>query len=195
MRRLVCALASAGLLCFAVERAMGWSIAFYGLALFFNYPHYMATIYRAYHTSADFQKYRIFTVHITALIALTLILSHFWFARHPLDFHSLPHLEPVALQRPELRPVHDVRPARRRSAIRPPDDGPCTAAFLISYLILLLSFMTGPSNDPLVRLAGNSRADQLRCRPAAWRGIRWPVRPTAGLDWRNRWVGGDCCRP
>src|SRR6185295_16291600 len=49
------------------------SMAFYGLALFFNYPHYMATIYRAYHSQAEFQKYRIFTVHITALIALALI--------------------------------------------------------------------------------------------------------------------------
>ena len=30
------------------SRALAWSAAFYGLALFFNYPHYMATIYRAY---------------------------------------------------------------------------------------------------------------------------------------------------
>ncbi len=53
---------------------------FYALALFFNYPHYMATIYRAYHREEDFQKYRIFTVHITALIVLTLLLSHSWVA-------------------------------------------------------------------------------------------------------------------
>ena len=55
-----------------------WSVVFYALALFFNYPHFMATIYRAYHRAEDFQKYRIFTVHITALLALTLILSHSW---------------------------------------------------------------------------------------------------------------------
>src|ERR1700728_1699205 len=41
------------------SNARAWSVAFYGLALFLNYPHYMATIYRAYHRSEDFQKCRI----------------------------------------------------------------------------------------------------------------------------------------
>ena len=50
---------------------------FYALALFFNYPHYMATIYRAYRTKEDFAKYKIFTVHITLLLALLVIFSHF----------------------------------------------------------------------------------------------------------------------
>src|SRR5215471_4424020 len=54
-----------------------WAVAFYALALFFNYPHYMATIYRAYHDAEDFLKYRIFTVHTTALIFLALLFSHF----------------------------------------------------------------------------------------------------------------------
>ena len=57
--------------------ARAWSVAFYGLALFFNYPHYMATIYRAYHRVEDVQKYRVFTVYTTALILLTGLLSHF----------------------------------------------------------------------------------------------------------------------
>src|ERR1700738_1188105 len=47
----------------------GISIAFYGLALVFNYPHYMATIYRAYRTHEDFVKYKIFTLHLTLLVA------------------------------------------------------------------------------------------------------------------------------
>src|ERR1700691_6755565 len=50
-----------------------WSVAFYALALFVNYPHYMATIYRAYHRAEDIHKYRIFTVYITALLGLTLV--------------------------------------------------------------------------------------------------------------------------
>lgn len=50
---------------------------FYALALFFNYPHYMATIYRAFRTKEDFAKYRIFTVHITLLIVLLVVFSHF----------------------------------------------------------------------------------------------------------------------
>jgi len=44
------------------SNTLRWSIAFYGLALLFNYPHYMATIYRAYHRAEEFHKYRIFTV-------------------------------------------------------------------------------------------------------------------------------------
>ena len=55
-----------------------WALAFYALALFFNYPHYMATIYRAYHREEDFNRYRIFTVHITFLVLLTAVLTHFW---------------------------------------------------------------------------------------------------------------------
>src|SRR5438270_7068324 len=45
-----------------------WAIVFYGLALFLNYPHYMSTLYRAYHNESDFRKYRIFTIHITGLV-------------------------------------------------------------------------------------------------------------------------------
>src|SRR5277367_1792396 len=60
-----------------------WSVLFYVLALFFNYPHYMATIYRAYHTKEDFEKYRIFTVHITGLMLLAGLLSHLNFALLP----------------------------------------------------------------------------------------------------------------
>src|ERR1700693_2492079 len=31
-----------------------WGVAFYLLAVVFNYPHFMATVYRAYHTREDF---------------------------------------------------------------------------------------------------------------------------------------------
>lgn len=128
--------------------AMGWSIAFYGLALFFNYPHYMATIYRAYHTAEDFQKYRIFTVHITALIALTLMLSHFWFRAIPWIFTLYLVWSPwhysgqnYGLFMMFARRAGATPSAASRRALY--------SAFLISYLILFLSFMTGPSNDPL----------------------------------------------
>ena len=68
------------------SNTLKWSIAFYGLALFFNYPHYMATVYRAYHRSEDFNKYRIFTVHITLLVLVTVVLSHFWARALPFIF-------------------------------------------------------------------------------------------------------------
>ncbi len=125
-----------------------WSVAFYALALFFNYPHYMATIYRAYRRAEDFQKYRIFTVHITALILLTLLLSHF-------SARFLPWIFTVYLT---WSPWHYsgqnyglfMMFARRAGA--KPDKTTRHAlygAFVASFLILFLGFHTGPSTDPL----------------------------------------------
>jgi hypothetical protein len=59
-----------------------WTVVFYTLALVVNYPHYMATVYRAYHTKDEFFRYRLFTVHITALLLVTLAAAHWssWLA-------------------------------------------------------------------------------------------------------------------
>ncbi|MEO8078192.1 MAG: hypothetical protein ABI818_17825, partial [Acidobacteriota bacterium] len=59
------------------------AVAFYVLALAFNYPHFMATVYRAYHTRSEFARYRVFTLHITALLALAGVASHVWPALVP----------------------------------------------------------------------------------------------------------------
>jgi tetratricopeptide (TPR) repeat protein len=132
----------------AASNARTWSIAFYVLALFFNYPHYMATIYRAYHRSEDFQKYRIFTVHTTALIMLTLLLSHYWLRLLPWIFTIYLTWSPwhYSGQNYGLFMMF----ARRAGA--DPDKSARRAlygAFVVSYLVLFLSFHTGPSTDPL----------------------------------------------
>jgi tetratricopeptide (TPR) repeat protein len=132
----------------AASNARTWSIAFYVLALFFNYPHYMATIYRAYHRSEDFQKYRIFTVHTTALILLTLLLSHYWLRLLPWIFTIYLTWSPwhYSGQNYGLFMMF----ARRAGA--DPDKNARRAlygAFVVSYLVLFLSFHTGPSTDPL----------------------------------------------
>lgn len=130
--------------------ARAWSVAFYALALFFNYPHYMATIYRAYHRAEDFEKYRIFTVHTTALIVVTLLLSHSW-----LRLLLLPWIFTIYLT---WSPWHYsgqnyglfMMFARRAGA--DPDKGTRQAlygAFIASYLMLFLGFHTGHSSDPL----------------------------------------------
>jgi tetratricopeptide (TPR) repeat protein len=128
--------------------ALAWSATFYGLAIFFNYPHYMATLYRAYHTSADFRKYRIFTVHITALILLTLLVSHFW-------YRALPWLFTIYLT---WSPWHYsgqnygiFMMFARRAGAKPSETERQSiySAFLCSYLILFLTFHTGASQDPL----------------------------------------------
>ncbi|MGB8581402.1 MAG: hypothetical protein WCD47_11320 [Candidatus Sulfotelmatobacter sp.] len=141
-----------------------WSIIFYILAFFFNYPHYMATIYRAYHRPEDFQKYRIFTVHITALIALTLILSHSWARVLPWIFTIYLTWSPwhYSGQNYGLFMMF----ARRAGA--KPSDATRRAlygAFIVSYLILFLGFHTGASSDPLFISIGIpaavSRLEQL----------------------------------
>src|SRR5580700_9370309 len=53
-----------------------WAITFYFLAVVFNYPHFMATIYRAYHTRENFDKYKFVTLHVTLLILATGVLMH-----------------------------------------------------------------------------------------------------------------------
>ena len=128
--------------------ARTWSIVFYGLALLFNYPHYMATIYRAYHRAEDFQKYRIFTVHTTVLVVLTLLLSHFWLRLLPWIFTIYLTWSPwhYSGQNYGLFMMF----ARRAGA--DPDKATRRAlygAFILSYLILFLGFHTGPSTDPL----------------------------------------------
>ncbi|HEY4765307.1 MAG TPA: tetratricopeptide repeat protein [Candidatus Sulfotelmatobacter sp.] len=130
------------------SNARAWSVAFYGLALFFNYPHYMATIYRAYHRSEDFQKYRIFTVHITALVVLTLLLSHFWLRLLPWIFTIYLTWSPWHYSGQNYglfmmfarRAGADPTKTTRRALY---------GAFVVSYLILFLGFHTGSSTDPL----------------------------------------------
>ena len=125
-----------------------WSIIFYILAFFFNYPHYMATIYRAYHRPEDFHKYRIFTVHITALLALTLILSHSWARILPWIFTIYLTWSPwhYSGQNYGLFMMF-----ARRAGAKPSDTTrrALYGAFIVSYLILFLGFHTGASSDPL----------------------------------------------
>jgi tetratricopeptide (TPR) repeat protein len=130
------------------SNALAWSVGFYALALFFNYPHYMATLYRAYHREEEFQKYRIFTVHITGFIVLALVISHFWFRALPWIFTLYLTLSPwhysgqnyglfmMFVRRAGAKPANSERNA-------------VYAAFLISYLILFVSFHAGASTDPL----------------------------------------------
>jgi len=128
--------------------ARAWAVAFYALALFFNYPHFMATIYRAYHRTEDFHKYRIFTVHITALMVLTLLLAHSWPRILPWIFTIYLTWSPwhysgqnyglfmMFARRAGAKPSETTRRA-------------LYGAFVVSYLILFLSFHTGASSDPL----------------------------------------------
>ncbi|HTC94512.1 MAG TPA: tetratricopeptide repeat protein [Terriglobales bacterium] len=133
--------------------AAGMAMVFYALALVFNYPHFMATIYRAYGTREDFSKYRVFTVHITALLVLTAILTHASFKLLPWVFTLYINWSPwhYSGQNYGLLMMFARRNgATSASAVRRALYG----AFLISYLMLLISFNTGVSQVPLVLSLG-----------------------------------------
>ena len=130
-----------------------WAFAFYFLALAFNYPHFMATVYRAYHTREQFEKYRIFTVHITLLLVLAAALTHFFPVLLPWVFTLYICWSPwhysgqnfgllmMFSRRAGLAPER-----RERHALY--------AAFIASYVLLMLNFHTGPSTDDMILSLG-----------------------------------------
>ena len=127
----------------------GWSFAFYALALLFNYPHFMATVYRAYHSYDEFAKYRLFTVHVTLLLVCAGLIAHLWYPLLPWIFTLYICWSPwhytgqnygllmMFARRVGLTPTEGERQALHLS-------------FIASYLMLLFSFHTGPSSDALI---------------------------------------------
>ncbi|HMI51820.1 MAG TPA: hypothetical protein VK525_09925 [Candidatus Saccharimonadales bacterium] len=142
-----------------------WSMGFYFLALLFNYPHFMATVYRAYHTETEFTKYRIFTVHVALLLAVAGVLAHFWYPLLPWIFTVYICWSPwhytgqnfgllmMFARRSGLHPT-----AAERRAIH--------LAFLASYVMLMLSFHTGPSGDTMILSLGLPAKFTLPARAA-----------------------------
>jgi tetratricopeptide (TPR) repeat protein len=141
------------------NRALG----FYTLALVVNYPHYMATIYRAYRTREDFSRYRIVTLYFTLLLTAVLIAAHQFYALVPWlvtiyltwsPFHYMGQnfgLMMMFVHRNELK-------VNRR------DRNLLWIAFVASYLLIFLRVHTNPSTEPFVISLGlpSSLLDVLR---------------------------------
>ncbi len=132
----------------STSHVAAWSIAFYLLALFFNYPHYMATIYRAYHTSEDFQKYRIFTVHITGLLVLTALLSHFYVRLLPWIFTLYLTWSPWHYSGQNYG-IFMMFARRGGAAPTKTQRRALYSVFLLSYLVLALNLHAGVPGDPM----------------------------------------------
>jgi tetratricopeptide (TPR) repeat protein len=130
-----------------------WTVAFYFLALLFNYPHFMATVYRAYHTHTEFEKYRIFTVHIALLLALAGVLAHAWFPLLPWIFTLYICWSPWHYTGQNFGLLMMFA---RRSGLAPSstERNAIHLSFIASFLLLMLSFHTGPSGDPLILSLG-----------------------------------------
>jgi tetratricopeptide (TPR) repeat protein len=138
---------------FANSYGRGWSVAFYFLALLSNYPHFMATVYRAYHTRDEFEKYRIYTVHVALLLGLAGVVTHLWYALLPWIFTLYVCWSPwhytgqnfgllmMFARRAGVSPTEAERRALRLS-------------FIASYILLMLSFHTGASGDALILSLG-----------------------------------------
>lgn len=134
-------------------RSHGWAMAFYLLAIVFNYPHFMATIYRAYHTRADFEKYKIVTLHVTLLLVLTGIVMHASPRFFPWLFTLYICWSPWHYSGQNYGLL--LMFARRSGAeITPRERRWLRGAFVASYLMLLASFETGGSADPLILSLG-----------------------------------------
>ena len=129
-----------------------WSAVFYGLALVCNYPHYMATVYRAYGRD-DRGAHRLYTHWLTGgLIALG-IAAHAWFPLVPWLFTAYVMWSPWhytgqnfgVLMMFLRRAGVDVSAEERRRL---------HLAFIASFVMLLAAFNTGASADPLVLSLG-----------------------------------------
>lgn len=135
------------------SKASAWSFAFYLLALLFNYPHFMATVYRAYHSYGEFQKYRVFTLYLALLLAFAGVLAHLWTPLLPWIFTLYICWSPwhytgqnfgllmMFARRAGLSPTEQERQALHLS-------------FVASFLLLMLSFQTGSSGDALILSLG-----------------------------------------
>ncbi len=133
----------------AASSASSWSFAFYLMALLFNYPHFMATIYRAYHSYDEFTKYRFFTVHIAILLALAGLLAHLWYSLLPWIFTLYICWSPWHYTGQNYGLLMMFA---RRAGISPTDAErqALHLSFIASFLLLMLSFHTGRSADPLI---------------------------------------------
>jgi tetratricopeptide (TPR) repeat protein len=130
-----------------------WAVAFYFLALLFNYPHFMATVYRAYHTRSEFEKYRIFTVHIALLLALAGVIAHVWYPLLPWIFTLYICWSPWHYTGQNFGLLMMFA---RRSGLAPSsaERKAIHLSFIASFLLLMLSFHTGSSGDALILSLG-----------------------------------------
>ncbi|HXP67912.1 MAG TPA: tetratricopeptide repeat protein [Candidatus Dormibacteraeota bacterium] len=131
----------------------GWAVAFYLLAIIFNYPHFMATIYRAYHTREQFEKYKFFTLHLTLLMVVTAVMLHASYRLVPWVFTLYICWSPWHYTGQNYG-LMMMFTRRAGAQITSTERRWLHAAFVASYVMLLASFMTGGSNDPLILSLG-----------------------------------------
>lgn len=125
-----------------------WSVLFYGLALVANYPHYMATLYRACATPDDRRAYRGVLSGATLTLILVGVVAHLWVETLPWlvtlyvvwsPWHYTGQNFGIAVLQFRRAGVELTVSERRR----------LWWAFTASYVLLIISF-SGPQVDPFV---------------------------------------------
>lgn len=131
------------------SQARQWSAVFYALALICNYPHYMATIHRAYGRAEDRSRYKLFTHYLTAALVAVGLAAHFQVGLLAWLFTAYVTWSPwhytgqnFGLSMMFLR--------RGGVDVTPRDRQWLHAAFVASYVMLLAAFSEGASQDPLI---------------------------------------------
>ncbi|MFY9532273.1 MAG: tetratricopeptide repeat protein [Candidatus Acidiferrales bacterium] len=145
------------------SRTHAWAVTFYALAFVFNYPHFMATVYRAYHTREEFQRYRIFTVHITLLLVLTAVVLHGWFRLVPWIFTLYICWSPWHYTGQNFGLLM-MFVRRSGAAVDAVERRLLQLAFVASYVMLLVGFETDASSDPLILSLGLPSKASLAAR-------------------------------
>lgn len=127
----------------------GITLAFYVISIFCNYPHYMATVYRAYRTRAEATKYKLFTLHITLLLVLTTAFVHWSPAWAPIFFTIYTTWSPWHYTGQNFGIAMMFA---RRSGATPTraDRNWLWVAFAASYGMILLTLHTGPSQEQYI---------------------------------------------
>jgi hypothetical protein len=133
--------------------AQDWAAIFYSLALVCNYPHYMATLHRAYARREDRSAHRLFTHGVTAVLLVAALAAHLRLELLTWLFTAYVMWSPwhytgqnygllmMFLRRNGVEVTPGVRRALR-------------ASFVASYLMLLAAFNEGASADPLIQSLG-----------------------------------------
>jgi Tfp pilus assembly protein PilF len=146
--------------------AQQWASVFYGLALVCNYPHYMATVHRAYARGEDRAQYRLFTYYLTGVLFVVALATHVRPVLLPWVFTTYVMWSPwhytgqnFGLTMMFLRRAGaEVTPQERRLV---------RIAFVASYVMLLAAFNLGRSPDALVLSLGVPQAIALAIEIAA----------------------------
>src|SRR5262245_52964707 len=125
------------------------AFAFSLLTLVCNHPHYAATWERAFGSRERFGAYRLYTVHLTVVLALTLIAAHLAPVLVPLIFTLYVTWSPWHYSGQNFGLL--LLFARRRDAAPDGEERRLLRwGFAASYAVWLLAVQSRPSSDPYV---------------------------------------------